>query len=98
MIWTFPFNKSIYVYYYNAAHFKECGIDKPPATIDEFLETCKKLTKYDSKGNVQRYGFAFKANVDIFSILLYINGGKFLTVKNLLQYSTMKQELKHCNL
>ncbi|MEK6647021.1 MAG: ABC transporter substrate-binding protein [Candidatus Firestonebacteria bacterium] len=81
MIWTFPFNKSIYVYYYNAAHFKECGIDKPPATIDEFLETCKKLTKYDSKGNVQRYGFAFKANVDIFSILLYINGGKFFDSK-----------------
>ena len=75
-LWTFPFNKSIYVYYYNETLFKKEGLT-PPKTPSEFLNVCTKLTKRDASGKVIRYGFGFRANIDIFAILLYMNNGSF---------------------
>ncbi|MCX5776166.1 MAG: ABC transporter substrate-binding protein [Candidatus Firestonebacteria bacterium] len=75
-LWTFPFNKSIYVYYYNEALFKKEGL-VPPKTASEFLNICTKLTKRDESGKVVRYGFGFRANIDIFAIFLYMNKGRF---------------------
>lgn len=75
-IWTFPFNKSIYVLYYNSSIFKKEGI-RVPGNMNEFLEMCRKLKKEDSKGKIKRYGFGFRLNVDIFSIIFYLNGGNF---------------------
>jgi len=80
VLWTFPFNKSIYVFYYNASIFRECGV-LPPKNIEEFLDVCKKLTKKDKTGKIVRYGFGFRANVDIFAILYYLRGGKFFNEK-----------------
>lgn len=40
---------------YNACHFEEAGIDGPPATPAEFLETAKALTRRDGD-RVVRYG------------------------------------------
>ena len=42
--YMFPFNKSDYVVYYNDDLFKAAGIDRPPATWDEFAADAKKLT------------------------------------------------------
>jgi multiple sugar transport system substrate-binding protein len=42
--YMFPFNKSDSVIYYNADMFKAAGIDRPPATWDEFAADAKKLT------------------------------------------------------
>jgi len=42
--YMFPFNKSDSVLYYNADMFKAAGIDRPPATWDEFAADAKKLT------------------------------------------------------
>jgi len=42
--YMFPFNKSDSVIYYNAEMFKAAGIDRPPATWDEFAADAKKLT------------------------------------------------------
>ncbi|OGF49634.1 MAG: hypothetical protein A2231_06065 [Candidatus Firestonebacteria bacterium RIFOXYA2_FULL_40_8] len=79
-LWTFPFNKSIYVYYYNEALFKKEGL-LPPKTVSEFLNVCTKLTKRDASGKTVRYGFGFRANIDIFAILLYMNKGRFFNEK-----------------
>jgi multiple sugar transport system substrate-binding protein len=43
-LWTFPFNKSVEVLYYNVDMFKAAGIDHPPATWDELAADAKKLT------------------------------------------------------
>ena len=41
--YTIPFNKSVYVLYYNDEMFKEAGISAPPKTWDEFSADAKKL-------------------------------------------------------
>ncbi|HEY0868738.1 MAG TPA: ABC transporter substrate-binding protein [Fimbriimonas sp.] len=46
--------------YYNTDLFRAAGIDKPPTTFDEFLETARKLKKdRDGDGDVDQWGFAF---------------------------------------
>jgi multiple sugar transport system substrate-binding protein len=42
--YMFPFNKSDSVLYYNADMFRAVGIDKPPATWDEFAADARKLS------------------------------------------------------
>lgn len=48
--------------YINVDMFEEVGLDpnKPPKTFDELLEYAKKLTKYDSKGNITVAGFPIR--------------------------------------
>jgi len=45
-LWSFPFNKSVMVMYYNKDALFQKGYDpnKPPRTWDEFREYCKTLT------------------------------------------------------
>jgi multiple sugar transport system substrate-binding protein len=45
--------------YWNRDHFEEAGLDpdKPPTTYAELAEYTERLTKNDSQGNVERYGF-----------------------------------------
>jgi len=76
-IWTLPFNKSIYVLYYNKDILAEQGL-KPPATWEEVLEVSKKLTKKDAQGNITRTGIGFKADVDTFSLHLLSKGSTLL--------------------
>lgn len=48
-----------YSMYYNTKMFEEAGIEEPPATWDEFVETAKKLTKdTDGDGEIDQWGFA----------------------------------------
>jgi len=42
--------------FYNERLFDEAGIDSPPATLDEFVEAAKKLTKRDGAGNLTQVG------------------------------------------
>ena len=42
--------------FYNQRLFDEAGIESPPATLDEFIETAKKLTKKDGAGNITSVG------------------------------------------
>jgi len=42
--------------FYNQRLFDEAGIDAPPATLDELVETAKKLTKKDDAGNLTQVG------------------------------------------
>lgn len=43
-LYMFPFNKSDSVLYYNADMFQAVGIDRPPATWDEFAADARKLS------------------------------------------------------
>ncbi|MBI2267414.1 MAG: ABC transporter substrate-binding protein [Armatimonadetes bacterium] len=79
-IWTLPFNKSIYVLYYNKKHFQEARLT-PPRTWDEFSKAAKKLTLRNSAREITRYGFVFQPSVDIFGILLYSRGGDYIKGK-----------------
>lgn len=76
-LWTLPFNKSIYVLYYNKTDFKQKHL-RPPSTWEEFREVAKKLTvrTKDTK-TIKRHGFVFQPNVDLFSILYYSYGGEY---------------------
>ena len=42
---------------WNADIFKENGIDKPPATLEDLTALAEKLNVMDSAGNIQRLGF-----------------------------------------
>ncbi|MFC5402963.1 ABC transporter substrate-binding protein [Cohnella soli] len=45
--------------WYNKKQFEEAGLPDPSSgdwTWEQFFQTAKKLTKYDSKGNIVRYG------------------------------------------
>lgn len=74
-IWTLPFNKSIYVLFYNKEAFKEKGLT-PPKTWQELRSVAKKLTG-ERKGKMM-YGLVFSPSVDIFGHWLLANGGAFI--------------------
>jgi multiple sugar transport system substrate-binding protein len=70
-LWSFPFNKSVPVLYYNKDLFRQAGLDpaRPPATLDELAAKSRVITDHfrlpDGKPKV--YGFATgKANVWMF--------------------------------
>ena len=42
--------------FYNERLFDEAGIEKPPETLDELVETAKKMTTKDGAGNVTQVG------------------------------------------
>jgi len=61
-LWSFPFNKSVPVLYYNKDMFEDAGLDpeKPPRTIQEVSEISRKLTRdVDGDGRADIFGFAF---------------------------------------
>lgn len=71
-MWTMPFNKSIYVLYYNKAVFSKLGL-KPPKTWEEMRSACKRI--YESEGFP---GVTFVPSVDMMGHTLYSNGGSFI--------------------
>ncbi len=76
---TFPFNKSVPVYYYNKDLFREYGIDSFPRTWQEFREVAKKLTiDKDGDGKPDIYGTAYVIDVWMFATLLYQKGGRLI--------------------
>ncbi len=76
---TFPFNKSVPVFYYNIDLFEKYGIKEFPRTWEEFREVAKKLT-VDTTGDgvPDIYGTAFPVNVWLYEVILYQKGGKIL--------------------
>ncbi len=76
---TFPFNKSVPVFYYNRDLFRAHGIDSFPRTWDEFRRVAKQLTlDTDGDGNVDIYGTAFPVSVWWFLTMLYQKGGRVI--------------------
>ncbi len=76
---TFPFNKSVPVYFYNIAMFESLGIKEFPKTWQEFRVVLKKLTRdinNDAKFDI--YGTAGGVNSWLFGCMLYQKSGKLL--------------------
>jgi multiple sugar transport system substrate-binding protein len=71
-LYTLPFNKSIYVLYYNRAIFNELGL-KPPETWDDLRKAARTITT--AKGIP---GLGFLPSVDIFGHYLYAHGGQYI--------------------
>ncbi|MCX7653168.1 MAG: ABC transporter substrate-binding protein [Fervidobacterium sp.] len=74
-VYAVPFNKSLYIFYYNATALSAAGITVPKS-INELLYSSKALTKDKNKdGKPDVYGFAFRTTVDTFQIFLMMRGG-----------------------
>ncbi len=76
---TFPFNKSVPVYFYNAAMFDSLGINEFPKSWNDFRVVCKKLTRDVNKdGKIDIWGTAGGVNSWLFGCMLYQRGVHFL--------------------
>lgn len=76
---TFPFNKSVPVYFYNIAMFDSNSIKEFPKTWDEFRRVTKQLTKdFNSDGKLDILGTGGGVNSWLFGCMLYQKGGKLL--------------------
>ncbi len=77
-VYAVPFNKSLYMMYYNATAFSAAGISAPKS-VNELLYAAKVLTKDKNKdGKPDVYGFAFRTTVDTFQIFLSMRGGNIV--------------------
>ncbi|WP_424972099.1 extracellular solute-binding protein [Dinoroseobacter sp. S76] len=54
--WALPTAVRSLALFYNERLFDEAGIDAPPTTLDELVETAAKLTKRDGAGNITQVG------------------------------------------
>lgn len=73
-MWTLPFNKSIYVLYYNEGLLRGAGVT-PPRTWDELRVAAQKLTAADRSV----HGITVQPNVDTLGHYLYAYGGDFIS-------------------
>lgn len=71
-LWTLPFNKSIYVLYYNREIFERLGL-RPPETWKELRGAAQAIHE-----QLGLPGLVFRPNVDHFGHVLYANGGSFI--------------------
>lgn len=75
-MWTMPFNKSLYLLFYNVDLLKQNNL-KVPQTWDDLVNVAKALTKEEG-GRVVRYGFVVRPTTDYFTTMMLTNGGEFL--------------------
>lgn len=79
---SMPFNKSVYVLYYNKEMFRREN-KEPPETWTEFYELCKYFSKdEDNDGNPERVGFAFVPSTGLYLTLFKSFGGIINDDKN----------------
>jgi multiple sugar transport system substrate-binding protein len=73
---TFPFNKSVPVYYYNAELFQKVGIKEFPKTWNDFREVCFKLKNLKDKEGNLIIPTAGGTDIWVFASMLYQKGSK----------------------
>ncbi|MGH7751433.1 MAG: extracellular solute-binding protein, partial [Gemmatimonadales bacterium] len=74
--WTMPFNKSLYLLFYNEDLLKQNNL-RVPETWDDLLKVAKALTKTEGDRTV-RYGFTVRTTEDYFFAFLLTNGGAYM--------------------
>ncbi|MDD3050623.1 MAG: ABC transporter substrate-binding protein [Candidatus Cloacimonetes bacterium] len=80
-LYSFPFNKSVRVLYYNKDIFFQNNLDpnKPPVTWDDFRKYCRILTKdTNNDGNINQWGTTFAISAWQFENLLLQAGGEMM--------------------
>lgn len=60
--WALPTAVRSLALFYNQRLFDEAGVESPPETLDELVETAKKLTKVDGAGNITQVGITAGMN------------------------------------
>lgn len=80
----YPTEVQTYALYYNKKLLADAGVTEPPKTWDELAEVAAKVTKRDSKGNIQVAGFGLTSGWDSavvhpFLSLLQAAGGQFVS-------------------
>ncbi|MCX7784868.1 MAG: ABC transporter substrate-binding protein [candidate division WOR-3 bacterium] len=76
---TFPFNKSVPVYFYNIAMFDSTGIKEFPKTWSDFRIALKRLTRdLNNDGKPEIYGTGGGVNSWLFGCMLYQKSSKLL--------------------
>ena len=73
VMWTIPFNKSVFVLYYNKDILDKYGV-KVPKTWKELKEASIKIAQSDSS----KYGIIYTPVVDAIGHLIYSNNGSFI--------------------
>jgi len=84
-LWSFAFNKSVRVLYYNKdmLFINDLDPNKPPETWDEFLDYCRKLSvDNDKDGTPEVYGTTFPVSAWQFENLLLQAGGEIIAEDN----------------
>lgn len=76
VMWTMPFNKSLYLLFYNADLMRQSNL-KVPQTWDELVAAAKALTKEEGS-RITRYGFVVRPTTDYFTTFMLTAGGDFL--------------------
>jgi multiple sugar transport system substrate-binding protein len=76
VMWTMPFNKSLYLLFYNEDLFKQNNL-KVPTTWDELRSVARALTRTEGDRTL-RYGMTVRPTEDYFFVMLLTNGGEFL--------------------
>ncbi len=79
-LWTMPFNKSLYLLFYNEDLLKQNSL-KVPVTWDDLVTVSRALTREEG-GRTTRYGFVVRPTTDYFLLHLITNGGDFLKEGN----------------
>ncbi|HOY68852.1 MAG TPA: ABC transporter substrate-binding protein [Candidatus Ozemobacteraceae bacterium] len=83
-LWSFPFNKSVPVLYYNKELFRQAGLDpeQPPQTLTELASYARQITRHFTPAQGGRptvMGFATgKANVWMFLCRVMQFGGRLI--------------------
>jgi len=79
---SFPFTKSLALMYTNLDVLKAAGIDKAPATWQEWEQAVQKATKKDANGKTTQYGYAGTSDASYFNAMVLSRGGKLMNDDN----------------
>jgi multiple sugar transport system substrate-binding protein len=74
---TMPFNKSIYVLYYNADMLAQAGFTTAPSTLEEFGEVVRKTTVREG-ARTRVFGLGTMPSSEAFTTLLFALGGELI--------------------
>jgi multiple sugar transport system substrate-binding protein len=78
---TYPFNKSVPVYFYNKRRFDSLGIRQFPATWSEFRRVCKMLTRRTGDRKDWTWGTAGGVNAPLFVSMVLSHNGELMDEK-----------------
>ncbi len=76
--YTMPFNKSMYLMFYNADMFDAAGYKEAPKTLEKFVDCVKKCTVREGS-RTKTYGFGAMLGGEVFTTFYFASGGDFLT-------------------
>jgi sn-glycerol 3-phosphate transport system substrate-binding protein len=75
-LWSMPFNHSVPVLYYNRDLFSAAGLENPPETWDELVQTAQKLTlDTDQNGQIDQWGLNVADDTHWYLSTMFLENG-----------------------